>query len=184
MSTGHYILNGNNEVIEVEYEEYAIWMAEKGNKIIKQEDSNGFWVSTVFLGIDHGYGDIQIFETMIFGLEGESEYQERCATYKEALVMHDRAILYTMSKATDNMKIWEITPADEIFNSMKDAAIEIWLEYDDTYGYASEKIDRIKGITNIKDNAMTFYRMFDHINQAKMRAKLDITALNYIKENS
>jgi hypothetical protein len=48
-------------------------------------------VSTVFLGLDHRYGEEPplIFETMIFGRG--FEYQERCSTWDEAVAMHDRA---------------------------------------------------------------------------------------------
>ena len=45
-------------------------------------------VSTVFLGLDHNFGDGPpvLFETMTFG-EGPS-WQDRCSTYDEAEVMH------------------------------------------------------------------------------------------------
>lgn len=48
-------------------------------------------VSTVFLPIDHGMytGSPLFFETMVFGGEYDL-YQERCSTYKQALVMHSR----------------------------------------------------------------------------------------------
>jgi hypothetical protein len=53
-------------------------------------------ISTVFLGIDHGYRGCSplLFETMIFPEVGEAEYQERCATYQEALIQHDKAVDY------------------------------------------------------------------------------------------
>lgn len=57
-------------------------------------------VSTVWLGIDHGYinrGDDppeQIFETMVFGehREADDEIQERYATEAEALAGHERIV--------------------------------------------------------------------------------------------
>jgi hypothetical protein len=53
-------------------------------------------VSTVFLVIDHSFlkdDSAQIlFETMIFGLEPLSDYQERCSTYEQALQMHQKAL--------------------------------------------------------------------------------------------
>ena len=50
-------------------------------------------VSTVFLGLDHRFGDGTpiLFETMIFGGEHD-EYQERYETWDEALEGHKRAI--------------------------------------------------------------------------------------------
>lgn len=52
-------------------------------------------VSTVFLGLDHNYGDGPplLFETMVFGLPGETEYQWRYATWDEAVAGHERAVV-------------------------------------------------------------------------------------------
>jgi hypothetical protein len=58
-------------------------------------DDGNIHVSTVFLCIDHGHGEYNqpiLFETMIFGSDKLEGYQERCATYEEALSMHARAI--------------------------------------------------------------------------------------------
>lgn len=74
-------------------------------------------------------------------------------------------------------------PSDEIFNEMKQAAIDVWKTYDDTHGYASEKINKVNSITNIQDNAMVFYRMFDHFNQAKMKRSLSEKSIDYIQHN-
>lgn len=59
-------------------------------------------------------------------------------------------------------------PSDAIFNEIKAKAIEIWGTYDDTYGYASGKIDRVKSIENVKDNAWYIVTMFDSENQQKL----------------
>lgn len=75
------------------------------------------------------------------------------------------------------------TPSTEIFNEMKKAAIEIWQTYDDTYGYASEKIANVNSITNFKDNVMICYRMFDSSNQNKMKYELSNEAIIYINDN-
>lgn len=49
-------------------------------------------VSTVFLVIDHGFGDVpKLFETMIFGGKS-SEYQERYSTEAEAVAGHKRIV--------------------------------------------------------------------------------------------
>jgi len=85
---------------------------------------------------------------------------------------------------TKDLKPWEKTPSQEIFEDMKKAAIDIWLTYDNEFGYVDEKLGTVNSLTNIKDNAMVFYRMFDHNNQSKMRAKLDIDSITYINENS
>jgi hypothetical protein len=63
-------------------------------------------------------------------------------------------------------------PSDEIFNDIKARAIALWQTYDDTYGYASEKVKRIEHITNVKDNAWYMVAMFDQQNQAILYSRL------------
>ena len=50
---------------------WGMWMEKShatGERIVKQENVCGFWVSTVFLGLDHQHGDGPpiLFETMVF----------------------------------------------------------------------------------------------------------------------
>lgn len=59
-------------------------------------------------------------------------------------------------------------PADEHFTEVKNAAIEIWESYDDTYGYASGKIGHIVDLKNKGDNFMYIVNMFDIWNQKKL----------------
>lgn len=56
-------------------------------------------------------------------------------------------------------------PSDEVFNEIKDCAVRIWNTYDDTYGYRTEKLNRITDIENIKDNAWFIIAMFDSYNR-------------------
>lgn len=74
-------------------------------------------------------------------------------------------------------------PTDEIFEEMKKEAAKVWETYDNTFGYVDEKLERINSVTNIEDNAMVFFRMFDHVNQSKMTANLSEEAVTYIKNN-
>ena len=60
------------------------------------------------------------------------------------------------------------TPPQEIFDDIKENAIKIWETYDNTYGYVDEKVGRIKGLTNYKDNAWYMVAMFDCVNQSKL----------------
>lgn len=55
-------------------------------------ESGDVTVSTVWLGMDHGWGKGKpiIFETMIFGGEHD-QYQERYSTQKEAVAGHEKA---------------------------------------------------------------------------------------------
>jgi len=59
-------------------------------------------------------------------------------------------------------------PTDEQFEEVKAKCIEIWNTYDDTYGYATEKIDRVKNMENIQDNVMSIIAMFDPNNMTKL----------------
>jgi hypothetical protein len=92
----YYILNpdhsitGTNDVTE--------WSKQMDNetKIIQRDQIGEKLVSTVFLGIDHGWGWHQeplLFETMIFPIHSwNEEYCERCSTYDQAVEMHRKAI--------------------------------------------------------------------------------------------
>ena len=68
--------------------------------------------------------------------------------------------------------LYSTPPTEEQFNELREKAIEIWNGYDDTYGYATEKIDRIKDLKNVQDNFMYIPAMFDIVNQGKLADKL------------
>lgn len=59
-------------------------------------------------------------------------------------------------------------PDQKIFDDIKKNAMKIWNTYDDTYGYATDKIDRIENLKNIEDNAWYILAMFDRDNQNKL----------------
>lgn len=74
---------------------WARWLeSDRKARIVAQTgDRKVVQVSTVFLGLDHRFGDQgppPLFETMIFGGEHD-EYQERCSTWEEAEAMHTEA---------------------------------------------------------------------------------------------
>ena len=73
-------------------------------------------------------------------------------------------------------------PSDEIFNDIKENAIKIWDTYDNTYGYRDEKVDRIKDLKNVSDNAWMMVAMFDYHNQAKLIAMVKPETAKMIKE--
>jgi len=75
------------------------------------------------------------------------------------------------------------TPTTEVFNELKIAAIAVWNTFDNTYGYVTEKVERINSIQNYADNVMICYRMFDYVNQNLMKKKLSDEALSYINKN-
>lgn len=59
-------------------------------------------------------------------------------------------------------------PSDSIFYDIKEKAIELWNTYDNTYGYVDEKVNRIKDIQNVRDNASYIVAMFDVLNQRRL----------------
>lgn len=113
----NYILNGHDPVPEPQIKKWAEWF-EHSNRTVRatiwvtdskcfaelernpKRPPNSILISTVFLGIDHGWGQKPpiLFETMVFGLDGNDEYQTRCATWDEAEVMHEKAIEYVKGK--------------------------------------------------------------------------------------
>ena len=72
---------------------WSAWF-EDINKRVAKTTVGRFWVSTVFLGLDHGLsgkGLPLLFETMVFDKE-ESIYQKRCCTWDEAVKQHEEAV--------------------------------------------------------------------------------------------
>ena len=89
MST-HYILDGKTPV-PADIMTWAQWFSTNGDgRTVAKTEVGGMLVSTVFLGLDHNWGDgpPPLFETMIFGGPLDQEYQERCSTWEQAEAMH------------------------------------------------------------------------------------------------
>lgn len=77
-------------------------------------------------------------------------------------------------------RLYYTPPTDDIFNEVRNCAIQIWRGYDDTYNYATEKISRIEDIGNVGDNLMYIVAMFDMPNQTKLGAMLSEDARDAI----
>ena len=88
---GQYILNGKTPVECNDLIEWVKQMEGK-NRIVEQSQFGDVKVSTVFLGLDHSFGDGEplLFETMIFGSEND-QYQDRYSTWDEAVEGHKKA---------------------------------------------------------------------------------------------
>ena len=99
----YWILRGK-KLVEADRDTWARWF-ESNERIVKSDHFGHaaigvVHVSTVCLGLDHnwsGKGPPIVFETMIFG-GAHDEYQDRCATYDEALVMHEKAVQLAVSQ--------------------------------------------------------------------------------------
>ena len=96
----YYVLDHN---LEIQKADLLTWSKffESDTRLIAKDQIGNARISTVFLGIDHSWGDKGppvLFETMIF--EGvHDQYQTRCCTYQEALEMHKIAV--ELVKSTD-----------------------------------------------------------------------------------
>lgn len=79
---------------------------------------------------------------------------------------------------------WEITPSEEIFNEIVEACVEVWHTYDDTHGYRTEKLERVRSTKNYKDNVMGLIRMFHPVMRYRIVTRLSKQAQEYINLNS
>lgn len=90
----HYILDENNDPKVVPLKEWGEWMQTADRSlartIIDNSDPETF-VSTVFLGVDHGYGEFSpiLWETMAFtGYDPLDEFTQRYMNAERALAGH------------------------------------------------------------------------------------------------
>jgi hypothetical protein len=79
-------------------------------------------------------------------------------------------------------KLYYTPPLQKLFDEVKNKCMEVWNTYDDTYGYASEKIGRIKDLKNVSDNFMYMVAMFDMDNQKRLAKLLSEEAKKAIAE--
>ena len=98
MMSDHFILKDKIPV-PCDLMTWARWFDNAPHRVVAQDiiDVGGTRVSTVFLGIDHSFGEGPplLFETTIFDLPKDHAlegYQERCSTWEEAEAQHLRAI--------------------------------------------------------------------------------------------
>lgn len=96
-TTGKYILEGRTVKPCDDLLTWAEWFEQTANRIIDvdhvQDVSGEVRVSTVFLGIDHSFGDGEplLFESMVFGGTSD-QYQERYTTIEAAEAGHKRIL--------------------------------------------------------------------------------------------
>ena len=79
-----YILQGRTPVHEPDVAKWSAWF-ETADRVVSRTEIHGSVISTVFIGMNHGYYDQPpvLFETLIFGgpLDGEGR---RYSTWDEA----------------------------------------------------------------------------------------------------
>ncbi len=105
-----YILDGHKAVVEDDLMVWGKWFEDADRhvavthlpawplmvlvgKLFKTKRFDPAKVSTVFLGLDHSFGDgeLQLFETMIFGGKQDEEMR-RYATWEEAEAGHKEMV--------------------------------------------------------------------------------------------
>jgi hypothetical protein len=89
MNTDKYILDGHKAVVEKDLMKWAAWFENANRAVGRTEISKDVSVSTVFLGLDHQFGEGPplIFETMVFGGPLDQQ-EERYSTWEEAEAGH------------------------------------------------------------------------------------------------
>lgn len=96
--------------------EWARWMARSDRHVAKDELPDDVTVSTVFLGVDHGFREeIILFETMVFGGEYD-QYMWRHATWEEAEAGH-QMVLESLKKDHKSVEDNNITAEQFLTNS-------------------------------------------------------------------
>ena len=76
--------------------EWAQWF-EKADRVVAQVEQDGFFISTVFIGINHNWGEgpPHIFETMVFygpGADTETIDMLRASTWDDAVAQHNAMV--------------------------------------------------------------------------------------------
>lgn len=92
-----YILDDDKNPVACSIEESREFARDYSNKVVKQEQVGDYWVSTIFLGINHafGRGAPLLFESMAFKEDetiGRDVDQERYYTYQEAEEGHEAMV--------------------------------------------------------------------------------------------
>ena len=98
----YYYLDENHNILVSDDISILGTVYKSHGRIVGQDHIGDYFVSTVFLAIDHRYiGEVPpiLFETMVFPDGGNSieDYLERYCTWQEAELGHKKAVeLYTL----------------------------------------------------------------------------------------
>lgn len=92
MSDPYFVIEPDHAVKRVPFELWRLQSPDE--RRVARTDVGAAEISTVFLGIDHRFGEEGpplLFETMIFGGELD-ESQWRCSTWDEAVRQHEHVV--------------------------------------------------------------------------------------------
>jgi hypothetical protein len=82
-----------------EWSEQLEKLHRSGNNHVAEETINGMWISTVWIGLNHGYGEDEplLFETMVFPENRyDQNYCDRYSTWSEAVNGHKKAAQWVL----------------------------------------------------------------------------------------
>jgi hypothetical protein len=91
---GQYILNSEGDPVPaMDIVTWGRWMQEADRHVAHDNLPDGVRVSTVFLGLDHSFGEGApvLWETMVFGGKHD-QYQERYRSREDAIAGHKKAL--------------------------------------------------------------------------------------------
>ncbi len=98
-----YKLDYNHKPVPCSLLEWGELIRDIEKRRVAYDNVNGDTVSTVFLGIDHGFEDKKLlFETMIFKAKRSLDYCERYSTWDEAFEGHNKAIEWVKDGCKDD----------------------------------------------------------------------------------
>ena len=96
----HYILDRHN-VVATDLMTWARWF-EKAERRVDRTEIGEVFISTVFLGLDHSFGEGPplLFETMVFGGPLDQD-MERYSTWDEAVAGHKAMVARVRNAMSD-----------------------------------------------------------------------------------
>ena len=120
MTIKHYILTSRHKIKEVDLMTWAKWF-ETANRRVGKITYIDYEVSTVFLGLDHNWGEGPpiLFETMVFKTLPDSNergmdcYMARYATWDEAMAGHKRVRQYVANGIFTEQYSYEQKPTPQ-----------------------------------------------------------------------
>lgn len=91
----YYILDKNKKVITAGLNNWSKMFSDSESRTVALTEVNGYRVSTVFLGLDHGFsgGAPVVFETCIFSNHNDDGVFARYSTWEDAEIGHRDALI-------------------------------------------------------------------------------------------
>jgi hypothetical protein len=79
-----------------------------------------------------------------------------------------------------SVKLFYTPPREESFNELREVCIRFWNTFDDKFGYATEKIDRIKDLPNDGPNFVMMVQMIHPVAREVISKLLSLETRNEI----